>query len=311
MATSKNRPRWSELPAKVRVQVQDLLEGRVVSAQSCPGGFSPGFASRLVLADGRRAFVKAMDAVTWPMEAEFHRAEARVAVVLPLTVAAPALLGAVDDGAWVILAFADVDGIEPRQPWRADELVRVAAAIVDMSATTLPPSTRSSLPRAHPRLGGWAELSESPPLLVALSSYSSWAAARLAALVELEREGLEAARGSSLVHFDPYPHNILLAGDRVLFVDWPHARLGSACIDLVLCLSSAASDNVDVDEVLIDLAVRRGIDVRDVTPVLAAHAGFCVLGGLRPPGPGLEPIAVAKQRLGRGALAWLQQRWSG
>jgi hypothetical protein len=253
MATSKSRPRWSELPAEVRAQVQELLEGRVVSAQSCSGGFSPGFASRLVLADGRRAFVKAMDAEAWPMEAEFHRAEARTAAVLPLTVAAPTLLGSVDDGAWVILAFADVDGIEPRQPWRVDELVRVAEAIVDLSATTLPPSIRSSLPRGHPRLGGWAELSESPPLVDALSSYSTWAAARLAALVELEREGLEAARGSSLVHFDLYAHNIVLAGDRVLFVDWPHARLGAPCIDLVLCLSSAVSGTVDVDEVLLDV----------------------------------------------------------
>jgi hypothetical protein len=36
------------------------LGSRVVSAVTQPGGFSPGAAARLVLADGRRAFAKAV-----------------------------------------------------------------------------------------------------------------------------------------------------------------------------------------------------------------------------------------------------------
>jgi hypothetical protein len=55
MSASKNRPRWSELPPRVRGQISELAGGRVVAAENCEGGFSPGFASRLTLADGRRA----------------------------------------------------------------------------------------------------------------------------------------------------------------------------------------------------------------------------------------------------------------
>jgi hypothetical protein len=51
--------------------------------QECRCGFSPGLASRLLLADGRLAFAKAVDAATHPVEGGFHRAELRVAAALP------------------------------------------------------------------------------------------------------------------------------------------------------------------------------------------------------------------------------------
>jgi hypothetical protein len=79
MSASKNRPRWGDLPPPVRARISELAGGRVLAAQNCEGGFSPGFASRLTLADGRRAFAKAMDADAWPLQATFHRDEARVA----------------------------------------------------------------------------------------------------------------------------------------------------------------------------------------------------------------------------------------
>jgi hypothetical protein len=93
MCASKDRPRWEELPPHVRGQISELAGGRVVAARNCGGGFSPGFASRLTLADGRRAFAKAMDADAWPLQATFHRDEARVSAALPRTVPAPRFLG--------------------------------------------------------------------------------------------------------------------------------------------------------------------------------------------------------------------------
>jgi hypothetical protein len=93
MSASKNRLRWAELPPPVRGQISELAGGRVMAAQNCEGGFSPGFASLLTLADGRRAFAEAMDADAWPLQATFHRDEARVGGALPRTVPAPRLLG--------------------------------------------------------------------------------------------------------------------------------------------------------------------------------------------------------------------------
>src|ERR671916_582069 len=135
------RPRWDALEPALRADIGRLAGGRIVDARSCPGGFSPGFASRLTLAGGGRVFVKAIDARRWPHEVAAYRAEARVNAALPAGTPAPRFLAV------------------------------------------------------------------------------------------LERAGLDTARGGSLVHCDLYPHNILLTPDRVVVVDWPHARLGAPVVD--------------------------------------------------------------------------------
>lgn len=302
MVASKSRPRWPELPATARIHVERLLGGTVSTAENCPGGFSPGFASRLTLADGRRAFVKAMDADTWPDEAITHRTEATIAAALPATVPAPRLLGTFDDGHWVVLAFEDIDGAEPAQPWHPNDLDRVVAAVRQLAPAQI------TLPRDHPRLGGWAELAGDRSRLVRLPEHSPWAADNIAALVQWERDGLAAAQGESLVHFDLYPHNILLTPRRVLFVDWPHARLGAPVVDLVIVLSSAAADGVAPEPILRNHVGPTEFAPSTIDGILAAHAGFLLGTGLLPAPRGLEAIFEAKLRLGRGAVNWLQQR---
>jgi hypothetical protein len=306
MSASKNRPRWSELPPPVRGRISDLAGGRVVAAQNCEGGFSPGFASRLTLADGRRAFAKAMDADAWPLQATFHRYEARVAAVLPRTVPAPRFLGCADDAHWVILAFECADGEEPSVPWRAGELSQVAAAAAAMSQALTPSPV--PVPADHPRLGGWVKLAADASALARLPEVSAWSARNLDMLSELERTGLAEARGDTLVHFDVLPHNILRTDDRVLFVDWPHARLGAPFIDLLTVLASAGDTEIDLDSLLAGHAVTARVEPGVLTAVLAALTGFWLAGGQADLPSALRPIAAAKRALGRSALSWLQRR---
>jgi hypothetical protein len=306
MSASKNRPRWSELPLRVRGQISELADGRVVAAQNCEGGFSPGFASLITLADGRRAFAKAMDADTWPLQATFHRQEARVAAALPRTVPAPRFLGSADDGHWVILVFQCADGAEPSLPWRAAELSQVAAAAGAMSQALTPSPV--AVPADHPRLGGWVRLAADAPALARLPDVSAWAVRNLDTLCELERAGLAAARGDTLVHFDTLPHNILRTDHRVLFVDWPHARRGAPFIDLLTVLASAGDSEIDLDSLLTGQAVTAGVAPGVLDAVLAALTGFWLAGGLAEFPAGLRPVAAAKRALGRSALSWLQRR---
>ena len=93
MSTSKDRLRWKEVPGSIRAATEALVGGRVVDAENCAGGYSPGLASRLTLHDGRRVFVKAMDGDAWPLECGAHRTEAMVARSLPASVPAPAFIG--------------------------------------------------------------------------------------------------------------------------------------------------------------------------------------------------------------------------
>lgn len=140
---------------------------------------------------------------------------------------------------------------------------------------------------------------------------SGWAARNVDRLSELERAGLAAAHGNALVHFDVLPHNILRAGSRVLFVDWPHARLGAPFIDVLTVLASAGDSGIDLDALLADdagQAVIAGAGQGALDAVLAALTGFWLAGGLADAPPALRPIAAAKLTLGRSALSWLQRR---
>ena len=100
----------------------------------------------------------------------------------------------------------------------------------------------------------------------------------LSTLIELENVGLAAAKGDSLVHFDAFPHNILIAGERVLFVDWPHARLGAPFLDLITFASSAGVAGIDSEELLGGRAATANQHPHVIDAVVAAHAGFCVSG---------------------------------
>lgn len=300
VSASKHRPRWTDLPAPVRADIERLVGGRVAAAESCSGGFSPGFASRLTLAGGRRVFVKAIDGSAWPHEAPTYRDEIEVAAALPPGVPAPPLLGAYDDGSWVVLAFEHVDGHEPAQPWRADDLGRVLDMLRAVAATPVPVALAG---RGHARLGGFTGVASDPERLSALRRRGRWAADRIGDLVELEAAGLVAARaGNGLAHFDAYPHNLLLTADRAVLVDWPHARAGAATVDVVTVLASAAATGADPEP------YARAWPVDEISGVLAAYAGFCLAGGLGPAEPGLAPIIETKRTLGLAALAWLRHR---
>src|SRR3954447_10796385 len=91
---------WDELPQAVRAAVEDALGAPVVVAVSQPGGFSPGTADRVLTADGRRAFVKAVGRSLDETALALHRAEARITAALPADAPAPRLLARYDDEDW-------------------------------------------------------------------------------------------------------------------------------------------------------------------------------------------------------------------
>ena len=184
VSTSGARIGWQAVPADVRARIGRLLGGTVVRAVGQPGGFSEGLAARVVLADGRRAFVKAASTAAAPAAAAFHRREIQIASRLPAGVPAPRFLDACDDGVWVALAFEEIDGRLPAQPWRRDELDRVLAALGDLAAL-LTPSPLPPHVLAVPRLGGWRALTGDPTAAARLAGIAPWAAGRLEELASL------------------------------------------------------------------------------------------------------------------------------
>src|SRR5262245_12308919 len=88
---------WRDMPPAVRAALESALGSEVVEVRGEPGGYSPSFAARCRLADGRRVFVKGVSPDQNPVSPEMLRHEIRVTGALPPEVPAPRLRYAYDD----------------------------------------------------------------------------------------------------------------------------------------------------------------------------------------------------------------------
>jgi aminoglycoside phosphotransferase len=302
---------WTELPGHLRARVERLLGSPVVAATTQPGGFSPGIAARLLLADGQRAFVKAVGDINRDAPG-LHRAEARIAAALPPSAPAPRLLGVIDSDGWVILAFDDVDGRLPVQPWRADELARVLAATADLAdaLTPAPIEAPPAATRYHALGRGWQRLADADASGADnLAGADPWVRAHLAELADLERSWDRAVDGATLAHGDIRADNILLTTDRVIFVDWPWACLAPAWFDLVAMLPNVAMNGgPEPEDVLAAQSAAATADPAAVTTVVAALAGTWTYLGRQPDPPGLPTVRAFQRAHAAVALRWLRQR---
>lgn len=287
---------------------------QVIEAVSQPGGFSPGAAARLRLADDQRVFAKAVGPDANPDTPRIYRREAQIAAALPPTAPAPRLLWTYDEGegGWVVLLFADIDGHQPAQPWRPDELERVLVALAELGAALTP----SPLPEAltgtaseafTSHIHGWRRLRDEQP--AELTALDPWAAARLETLVKLEQRSPAAVVGDTLLHFDVRADNVLLTDERVWFVDWPHACIGAAWLDaLALAPSVTMQGGPPPEEVLARHPAAAGADPAALTAAVVALAGYFTQRGLQPPPPGLPTVRAFQAAQGLVARQWAARR---
>jgi hypothetical protein len=305
-ATGSQRISWAQLPAEVAQALGVMLGSDVVAAQSQPGGFSEGLAARVRLADGRGVFIKAANAVHAPAAAEFHRREMSISAALAPTGLVPRFLDGYDDGAWVALAFEEILGRLPAQPWRPDELDRVLEAAGELAAA-LTPAPVEPARLAAPRLGGWRELARTGRE-DALRQLSPWAVTHLDDLVALEEQAVPATAGRTLLHGDLYPFNVMLAGPRVVVVDWPHAWIGAAHCDAVTLMSSAGLSGIDPQPLVERHPLTRHVDPALIDVLLALHAGF-LFRVAASAGPHADRHLIDMMAaLGNASLRWLQAR---
>jgi len=188
------RLRWAEVPCQVRAAAESALGAAVTADAPQAGGFSPGLASRLTLADGRRVFAKAVSGGQNPRSPGLYRRETEVARALPERVPAPRLRWSYDDGDWVMLVFDDVDGVMPATPWRQEEFSRVMAAL-ERLAEVLTPAPAGAVPIAGDlaeNFRSWRVIAADPALAGRLDG---WERANLPRLADLESRWQVAARG--------------------------------------------------------------------------------------------------------------------
>ena len=299
---------WTEVPPAVKAWAAGVAGGVPGAVRDVAGGFSPGATAVLGGAE-RDIFVKAVGTALNPESPGLHRREVVVSAALPQSPRVPRFLDSYDDGDWVALAFEAVDGRPPRHPWEAGELALVTEALSSLHRDLTPspvPSLTALADYARHLFGGWAALAamDVPP-----AGLDEWVRSHLDRLAELESGWPAACEGPTLVHGDVRADNVLLTAGGVVFVDWPHAAVGTPAFDVIAWAPSVVLEGGPPPEELLGRHVSPiRVDSDAITVLLTAVAGFFVAHSLRPGPPGLPTLRAFQAAQGEVALAWLRRR---
>ncbi|MEO8394957.1 MAG: phosphotransferase [Chloroflexota bacterium] len=304
---------WLDMPEAIRAQVEDWLGGAVVEAVTPSGGFSPGVVALLRTADGRKVFIKAASPAQNPDTPAIHRREARIMEHFPAGAPVPRLLWSIDDAesGWFVALYWPIKGRSPAQPWQTDELLRVLDAVTALATALtpsplLPPLVPTASEALAQHICGWQLLADDPPLRDRLDD---WSLRHLEGLARLEAKAPAAAVGDTLLHFDLRADNMLIDDQRVWIVDWPHAAIGAAWVDMVLFAPSVRlSGGLSPEELLNHHAPSRAADSDALNAVIASLAGYFTQRGLLPPPPGLPTVRAFQAAQGVVTREWLAQR---
>lgn len=305
------RQAWSDIDADLRADIEVILGARVVAAESQLGGFSPGSADRVLLSDGRRAFVKTGSDAVNPDIVGIHRREAAVTALLPSGIPAPRLLGSVDREDRIALVLEDVEARHPHTPWLPGELTAVLDALRAVAAEPVPADAlQLDMSEVAVHYGaGWSKLGDRIPPLP--EDLSGWVTERLPVLRQEALRMPEAVVGDRLVHHDVRADNVLIRADgSVVLVDWPWAARGAGWIDALCLLFNVRylDAGADVQAAIAAHPVFAGMAARDADCVLIALAGHFLDASREPEAPGIPTLRTFQYDQAVAILRWLRER---
>jgi hypothetical protein len=293
---------WLLLPPAVRRLVEDRFGTEVVDAVSSGAGFTPGLASVLVGADGRRMFLKAASTRAQRPFAAAYAAEIRRLRQLPPGLPVPRLLWSHQDDSWVLAALEYVEGATPARPWDRAALDRCLDTLEVLAGALTPAPSGMRLrgfgEEFEDLLDGWDHVRRTAP---------GWP--HLDDAVRLAARFAEATTGDTVVHTDARDDNFVLdrAGPAVL-CGWHGPVRGAAWVDTVCLLITAAGDGHDADALLAARALTRDVPPDDVDAVIALFCGY-LLERRDEPGRHSSPYLRREQDWrAEAAWAWLARR---
>ena len=310
------RPQWHELPVQVRDACEDAVGGAVVRAgRSVGAGFTGGLAAPLLLADGREVFVKAAPDRLLAYQA--YQREAAVVPELPGAVAVPSVVATAHAVAfgerWFAVVADRIHGRMPGNPWTVEDFDLVAGTCASMAGSLTPSPLAGVRPfaetlEAEDALARMARMRDAD--LPVPSGFEPWLPGRLPELADLVDRHPVALAGTSAMHGDLRPDNLLVDGSgRCWVLDWNFVSLGPAWADWVGLLPRAHHHGIDTAAAIRASSLTASVPPDDLD-CFAAILASCMLQRLdRPPWPGTTPVLRQHQRLvAWEALAWLASR---
>jgi hypothetical protein len=243
------RIQYADVPARGRAGVDDSLGSPVESWEEQVGGMSPGCETRVVAADGTRAFVKAVGLELNPGTPTLFRREIDTLERIGDHPLWASLRASYDADGWVALLLDDIPGGHPDLTDDSEmeallgateqlgEVLRGVPAPWGPTAATI---VEPGLVDVKARFRGWASaldhLDEMPEELVPREVSRDPAAMRR--LVARLDEG-----DTQLSHFDIRIDNLLRPRPgRIVFVDWGGAAVAPAWVDPLLARFERVED---------------------------------------------------------------------
>lgn len=231
---------YPQVPQQARDWVDEVLGSPVVSVIEQVGGMSPGNATRVVCADGTRAFVKGVGEELNPLSPGMYRREVTVLRMLGRHELWAGLLASYDADGWVVLVLEDVDGVHPDLA-DDDQMGRLLAE-VDRLPGVLAEKV-PVVPAPAPQDGGLNDLrllftawADAFPLLRDVPEHLAprWLVDRAEEIEARVRE-MAGLPMEHLVHWDIRNDNLLQRPDgSLVLVDWGQAGVGPDWADPLL-----------------------------------------------------------------------------
>jgi hypothetical protein len=232
-------------------------------------------------ADGTNTFLKLARIDPSP---QWLRDEAAVLAAVHGPVA-PRLI-AFEDGAEPLLVLEDLLPARWPPPWREGDVERVLEVLADVAGR------HADVPRfAAEDWNGWRAVEADPePFLATELRDASWLERMLPALgAATDAAPLD---GDALLHCDVRSDNLCVKDGHVVLVDWNHARIGDARIDVAFWLPSLALERGPRPE-------RFGVD-----EYAALVAGFFASRAGLPPPAGAPRVREFQRAQAAVALDW-------
>ena len=308
------------MPREVKDAVARILGSPVARAARVYGGYAPSATFRVVLADGRPAFFKGVNASSneymrgaLPKEERVYRRLAQRGRW------APAFLGSFKRLDWHVLLLEDL-GPQTMPPWSPAKARRSARSFAEFHGSTHGRALPRWLPRKehHDFAGIWRSLSEGGELTqtAALARRRADEAREwLDVALPLLRENAERLGHlrppHSLLHFDTRSDNLRLHGDQLRIFDWNFASVGPHEIDAAAFAQATEAEGGPRAERIMDWYA-------EVLPLRDAHLDASVAGiaayfadrAWRPSIAGVPRVRAFQRKQLKVSLAWAARRFA-
>ncbi|MEX2047206.1 MAG: hypothetical protein WEE03_08570 [Chloroflexota bacterium] len=296
-----------------------ILGSKVVRAMRVYGGYAPSATFRMILADGRPAFFKGVNATSndymrgaLPREERVYRELGRY--IRPW---APAFLGSFRRLDWHVLLLEDL-GPQTMPPWSPARARRSARSYAEFHASTRGRPLPRWLSRTehHEFAGLWRTLAESGELaktaaLAGPRAYEAreWLDVALPLLRQSAERLARLRAPHSLLHGDTRSDNTRLQGEQLRMFDWNFASVGPHEFDAAaFAQATEAEDGPSVERTMGWYAEVMPVRDSHLDASIAGIAGYFADRGWRPPVPGVPRVRAWQRRQLVVSLAWAARR---